>query len=388
MLTRIPTSAEFQASTNLKVVVSGKRNTDQALLRIDHLLDEYNAGESMSGSLAVASLGKLYYALDRWLQLADRQSPEVNTRRRPAVDELYKFVVKRLCDEVRVPVNLLPGWLTATFGRSMGDHGAEVDLRNRSADYISREQLVKFQLEFRGGIAFQQDFMHSSTTMVPANSENIRGDGAGNPIHEGFSGYIAGLTGEFYSSPHMVGTAQRGNGFFHSSYLGGQEVLCAGEIKIVRGVIEEINNDSGHYRPDLKNVVMAVEMLAMHGVDLKRLMVSGHGVTRANGVDFLRASGRIAVPLRPENPGNTPLSRHQQAATLTQHDQSKSAAAAFAQFKSHCSPVGRSRHSWQARDKCTECKKHSNFYDTFISAVSAQGGIDRVRVPVVAEAVV
>ena len=387
MLTRIPTSSEFQAATNLKVVVSGKRNTDQILLRIDHLLDEYNAGESMHGSVAVAGLGKLYYALDRWLQMADRQSPEVNTRRRPAVEELYKFVVKRLCDEVRVPVNLLPGWLSETFGRGMGAHGAEVDLKNASADYISREHLMKFRLEFRGGVAFQQDFLHNSTTMVPANSESIRGDGAGNPIHEGFSGYVVGMSGDFYSSPHMVGTAQKGNGFFHSSYLGGHEVMCAGEIKIVRGVIEEINNDSGHYRPDVRNVVMAVEMLAMYGVDLRRLMVSGHGIARANGADFLKARAGTGVAPLPESPGNTPLSRHQQAATLTQHEQAKKAAAAFAQFKAHCSPVGRSRHSWVAREKCVDCKKFSNFFELFIAAAGAQGGIDQVRVPVVGPAV-
>jgi hypothetical protein len=82
------------------------------------------------------------------------------------------------------------------------------------------------------------------------------------------------------------------------------------------------------------------------------------------------------------------LGRHQQAETLSQHEKAKEAAKAFAQFKSHCSPVGRSRHSWQARDTCVECKKFSDYYDTFVSAVSAQGGIDRVQVPVVQAAVI
>jgi hypothetical protein len=42
----------------------------------------------------------------------------------------------------------------------------------------------------------------------------------------------------------------------------------------------------------------------------------------------------------------------------------------------------------RARDKCVECKKFSDYYDTFVSAVSAQGGIDRVQVPVVQAAVI
>jgi hypothetical protein len=118
------------------------------------------------------------------------------------------------------------------------------------------------------------------------------------------------------------------------------------------------------------------------------LMVSGHGISRANGVDFLRARGGFGVARRPDNPGDTPLGRNQQAATLAQHEKAKEAAKAFAQFKSHCSPVGRSRHSWQSRDKCVECKAFSKYYETFVSAVSAQGGIDAVQVPVVHAAVV
>src|SRR5215475_5125735 len=116
-------------------------------------------------------------------------------------------------------------------------------------------------------------------------------------------------------------------------------------------------------------------------------MVTGHGITRATGFEFLAARGAISVSRRPGHAGDTPLSRHQQHTTLAANKEAKKIAEAFAQFKAHCSPAGRSRHSWQKRETCADCHKYSSYYDAFVKAASRQGGIDSVQVPVVADAI-
>ena len=49
--------------------------------------------------------------------------------------------------------------------------------------------------------------------------------------------------------------------FNHSSLNAGHEVLCAGTVVITNGVIDEIDNNSGHYRPTRQNLHTAVNVL-------------------------------------------------------------------------------------------------------------------------------
>jgi hypothetical protein len=311
---------------------------------------------------------KLYYALDRWLQLCDRGSGQVNSRRRKGVYDAYVAVVEQLSSEVGVPVNLLPGWLTATFGRAMEEHGVNLDLQRSLAKYYTRAELEKFRLDFHAGIAYQQDFLRNRTRMILADSRNINpGD---SPIRAGFSGYVCGLNGDFYSGPHMVPQGT-GDGLYHSSYLGGGEVLCAGEIKLENGRVTEINNDSGHYKPPVRNVVMAVEMLALHGVNLAALMVSGHGIARSNGEQFLKVHSALAVPALPARPGATAVSAFQQRSTVNHHDARQREALAFALLKEHNKPKT-GRHSWAKRDKCDECKQYQDLWHVFIERVNKE----------------
>lgn len=394
MLTKMPTSIEFRAATNLAITFGPGRESDQILRRVDTLLDQYHTEARSQGTekTQLALLGKLYFVLERWLKLADARSPQVNARRRSGVYDLWLFVVNRLSSETHVSVNLLPGWLTATFGRSMVEHGVEVDLKNKSAEYISPEKLAKFRLVFQGGLAYQQDWRHDSPALILANSNDIRAlENRTNPIHKGFSGYVADLSGNFYSSPHMEGSANQGNGFFHSSYLGGVEVLCAGEIRIEQGFVRQINNDSGHYKPPLRNMVMAVEMLVLSGVNIAEMVVSGHGIKTSTGAEFLDDNRRMEVEELPEGiPGDTALSRHQQHAILVQHAEAEKMSKIFKLFQSHCKKGG--VHSWVRKDKCAECKQYSEYFHLFIESLTRQNkerkntdpeiGIDNMKIGV------
>lgn len=42
--------------------------------------------------------------------------------------------------------------------------------------------------------------------------------------------------------------------FHHSSFLSGKKVAAAGEIKIEKGIIKLVTDESGHYKPSITKV--------------------------------------------------------------------------------------------------------------------------------------
>lgn len=71
---------------------------------------------------------------------------------------------------------------------------------------------------------------------------------------EGASINAASQDGDLYTIE--VFDAARDAGYYHhSSLLAGEEVMCAGTIKIIRGKLIFISNDSGHYQPGLDELL-------------------------------------------------------------------------------------------------------------------------------------
>ena len=52
---------------------------------------------------------------------------------------------------------------------------------------------------------------------------------------------------------------------FHSQYMGGKPVICAGEMTVRNGILQRINNSSGHYRPDGKHLLPVLWRLTQKG---------------------------------------------------------------------------------------------------------------------------
>lgn len=379
----LPTKAQFLKATDLTLITSGKRAQDVTLQRIDELLDAYARTTEAPAQLVL--LGRLFYATDYWLKKADRRDADVNTRRRPAVFTFYKTVVAVLCERTGRSVNDLPNWLIATFGRAMGEHGADVDLENRSAEYLSPQDVAKYRLKFMGGLAYQQKWWEGKTDWVVADTQER------NPvkteIKEFFSGYAVSLGGEFYSGPHFAGAASSGRGRYHSSYFAGEPVLCAGEIQILKGRVVEINVSSGHYTPGANNLAMAVEVLAMAGVNVKMLQVVPYGSPSSKGDAYLRRfstfAGQGIFSFTPSSP-NTPLARHNRHAPVRANQSLIDRGPDLALLVAHWKRTG---HGIARKDKCMECKKRSMHWPGLIAMISAAGGIDGFTLPTVLPAV-
>ena len=390
-MTQIQTKIEFQEATDLKHAIFDRRGSDVILQHIDTLLDTFHAAPTVNAQ--VITLVKLYYATNGWLKTSERGTflnNRVNSRRAPAVQACFVNVVHLLSEETKVSVNLLPNWLAETFGKAMHEHGSHLDVGRSLAEYLRADQVVKYRVDIRSGLAYQQKWWLNSNSWALADSSLImegtkalqKKSGSDDiVIRDGYSGYVMSQGGDLYSGPHFApANGKTEVARYHSSYFNGEPILCAGDIKIVDGVIVEISNRSGHYRPPPQKLSMAVEILAVQGVSLARLSVSSeaNGVrTAANWLTTFPPYA-MALPLNTAGEGtgheralaagrgNTPLSRALLVQTRSRHDRHMRQLAAFRLFDKHWMPKTQGGHTPNGRLNCAECKKHVDFYDEYI----------------------
>ena len=93
--------------------------------------------------------------------------------------------------------------------------------------------------------------------------------------------YAIGLDGCLFAAPPVNNEAVgRRNGpeqfFNHTSFKAGKPVICAGMIKIVRGRLEYMDNNSGHYQPSDTDLISAFNLFVEEGVDLQGVKTTTH----------------------------------------------------------------------------------------------------------------
>jgi hypothetical protein len=75
-----------------------------------------------------------------------------------------------------------------------------------------------------------------------------------------------GAAAYVWSQESELFIAQHGSGIFHhSSFLAGQRVRCAGMIRIEKGRVTAISNNSGHYKPRKPQIVNMIRFLTGAG---------------------------------------------------------------------------------------------------------------------------
>jgi hypothetical protein len=106
--------------------------------------------------------------------------------------------------------------------------------------------------------------------------------------------------GELYVGKHIAGQIH------HSSFLAGDSVMGAGEIRASGGKINWISGKSGHYKPGADHLMDVLNQLAKQGYPVRtakvRLFRAG-----TDGKPLRDADGHTKDPGSPE--GNIPHSR-------------------------------------------------------------------------------
>jgi hypothetical protein len=144
------------------------------------------------------------------------------------------------------------------------NEGAESD----SVQYIEDSDRWKYQVVFsETGLAYERlsgtgNLVLNQERAITTNGDNL-----------GCASFACDEKGIFYTeTSHASGVMN------HCSYLRGKPVLCAGMIGINGGVIGYIDNGSGHYRPNTKDLVKCLKALReqMSPVAFECLLVGNH----------------------------------------------------------------------------------------------------------------
>ena len=108
-------------------------------------------------------------------------------------------------------------------------------------------------------------------------------DAKGKLLNDPDSLYVMDQNGDFYQALENFYQP-----LSHSSFFAGENVAAAGIFRASKGKLKYIDSSSGHYLPNYKIFVQALESLAKQGVDLK-----GVGITLGGNKNVRMATGRF-----------------------------------------------------------------------------------------------
>jgi hypothetical protein len=139
-----------------------------------------------------------------------------------------------------------------------------------STKYMTPEAAQAFLLSAANGRVSQRDEPYDTTQFG-----GIHGNA-------GVGIYVMTRTGQVYSGPGFISLLH------HSSFLAGGDVAAAGEIRAVKGVVTEVSNNSGHYKPEAKYLANILNWLASGNIRLAAVTVDeAPDHDRMNGAEWL-----------------------------------------------------------------------------------------------------
>ena len=193
-------------------------------------------------------------------------STHATFHRKRALDALEREVTAELLAILKCSPAVLPNHIEERFGKTMTDHGRNEDYKHRdSLNYLKASERARFRLTFSDGLAWQLDTSGPLLYEVPADTSSNRAMNFPQEKHRRFCfGYVFTHQGLFMAN-HETEKKRSGKEFFHSSYLSGQEVLCAGDISFLAGRCTSISTHSGHYAPEPRQLVPVIRFLSANG---------------------------------------------------------------------------------------------------------------------------
>ncbi|MGE4241218.1 hypothetical protein [Ramlibacter sp.] len=232
---------------------------------------------------------------------------EEATRVRAAVlERIERQLLKELCAILQCDVYALPNFLESRFFSGLTKHGVDTDAGSFSwpLKYMEQAEAAELRLTFRNGCAHALVREHDGVVERPADTRSNTKEPATKHRRYCF-GYV--LTGtDLLMADHRVYEFTHQRTFFHSSYLAGQQIVCAGDISFEQGRCTSISNLSGHYQPTEPQLMHVIVFLRSRGLDVSRTLIVLH--SDADGdLEALSADDPVGVVdprLLPEDMGN------------------------------------------------------------------------------------
>lgn len=276
------------------------RRNDPGLVRIDALVEAYNNAKN---TMAMAGerqylLGELFVACVRWLN-GMKFDIKVEQARRSAVMSLSFTTSAVLAAAFQCSANEVGPRLINMFGKTMDISGIGKDASRAASIYLDDAKRQQWRVVFRAARAYK--FSENPNPKAPLELLDTEDYGKKMEKWDGETrnggGYVLSTSDELYVAPltgkSMTKLAEdEGIPVFHSGFMGGAPVQCAGMIVIKQGVVKEIYNNSGHYLPVDTALVRMLRLCEAVGMSIKDIEVSpmGAGGTFKGDV-FLKENG-------------------------------------------------------------------------------------------------
>jgi hypothetical protein len=137
-----------------------------------------------------------------------------------------------------------------------GRRSRVVDMDKLKVRYLSEPERREYEVKF--------EFREGKIVLVDAEGRVKPGPACGRYA------FVMGADRKIYAGVHVV------NQFHHSSFLGAQAVIAAGEIVVnAEGTVTEITNKSGHYKPTRDHMHDFLRMLQTDSeLDLSSVTIS------------------------------------------------------------------------------------------------------------------
>lgn len=293
----LPTVKTWKKDSYVGNLLKPKRSNDPTLIRIDRMVNSLNKPQA-AGEYAY-KLGGLFFTTMYWNN-NHKFNPQMDSRRREAIVKLNLFAANQLARAHNCGLAALAAKLQQIYGKGMDQYGIALDgAGGQNGGYMSAAVRERYRVIFRNGLAHR--FNPDLATRPNMDLKLIHTpDAPGDTAREGV-GFVFSLSNELFVGAFGMG----GIGpTYHSSFMAGKPVKCAGMIVIENGIIKRIRNDSGHYRPSDESLAQMLRHLKTIGVNIAKITVEQHkkGGEKASGDAFLQANGNWAGVLRPHVP--------------------------------------------------------------------------------------
>ncbi len=288
----MPTLAEWKEKSRVGSALGPPyRASDPALKTIDALVEALQ--HAPSGGAEAYLLGELFFTTMWWLNNHKKDPARMQAGRRTAILALNMYAANEMARVLKCSPGGVARELQALYGVSMGRHGIETDRAN-DPKYLEASKRERFRILFKGGLAHSykscalkelelwsnKDSTQSALPQLDAKTQLAKED-----VREG-QGFVMTMSGELYAGDFGAWLP------YHSSFMGGRPVQCAGTISAIRGQITRIKNDSGHYIPVDWSMAKMLQRLRSVGVNLRKITVEqAQRGGQANAVDFLAQNG-------------------------------------------------------------------------------------------------
>ncbi len=270
----IPTCTDFERDLNLINHTREKKLSESERVKFTDLLKKFEANKK-SGNHEYHII-QLYLTTKYWLSKVGKK-PKTGPK-----NPQEKFTAGQKTVELIQALNVIIHSKLSTYLKESNidnaDNNIDVDAllfesfqvnshMAKEDDFESKDVIClssdedrrRYKIKFRNGMAYRCNSLDGGNEVYILYDTKTSGE---SECSDEWVHFALDKRGRLY-----VGF-RKDKTFFHSSFLAGDPVICAGKLRIVNGQITGISDESGHYQPTALNIANALYLLMARGVNV------------------------------------------------------------------------------------------------------------------------